>query len=134
MPSRRRDELTDFECSIIEPLLSNKSRGAPRVDNRTVLNGSDRLLRTGSPWSEMPERRGPPTTRRNRFVRWWKLGAHDFIFRSISETCDTNLQMIDSTSIRVCQDAANGRKEAARPTPPREVSLTADAPGARSAA
>src|SRR5215217_2373268 len=34
----RRYELTDFEWSIIEPLLPNKPRGVPRVDDRKVLN------------------------------------------------------------------------------------------------
>ena len=35
----RRYELTDFEWSIIEPLLPNKPRGVPRADDRKVLNG-----------------------------------------------------------------------------------------------
>lgn len=34
-----RHDLSDFEWSIIEPLLPNKSRGVPRVDDRRVLNG-----------------------------------------------------------------------------------------------
>lgn len=34
-----RFDLTDFEWSVIEPLLPNKSRGVPRVDDRRVLNG-----------------------------------------------------------------------------------------------
>ncbi len=37
--SRRRFELTDYGWSIIEPLLPQKSRGVPRVDDRRVLNG-----------------------------------------------------------------------------------------------
>ena len=45
----RRYELTDFEWSIIEPLLPNKPRGVPRVDDRRVLNGIYWRLRTGSP-------------------------------------------------------------------------------------
>lgn len=36
---RRRYELTDKEWLIIEPLLPNKPRGVPRVDDRRVLNG-----------------------------------------------------------------------------------------------
>jgi transposase len=32
-------ELTDFEWSVIAPLLPNKPRGVPRVDDRRVLNG-----------------------------------------------------------------------------------------------
>ena len=58
----RRYELTDFEWSIIAPLLPNKPRGVPRVDDRRVLNGIYWRLRTGSPWADIPERYGPPTT------------------------------------------------------------------------
>ena len=39
MSATRRYELTDFEWSIIEPLLPNKPRGVPRADDRKVLNG-----------------------------------------------------------------------------------------------
>ena len=66
----RRYELSDFEWSIIEPLLPNKPRGVPRSDDRKVLNGIYWRLRTGSPWAEIPERYGPSTTCYNRFVRW----------------------------------------------------------------
>jgi transposase len=34
---QRRYELTDFEWSVIEPLLQRKPRGVPRVDDRRVL-------------------------------------------------------------------------------------------------
>src|SRR3546814_18699676 len=34
-----RFDLTDFEWSVIEPLLPTKVRGVPRVDDRRVLNG-----------------------------------------------------------------------------------------------
>lgn len=33
-----RYELSDFEWSVILPLLPNKTRGKPRVDDRRVLN------------------------------------------------------------------------------------------------
>lgn len=37
--SRPRYELSDFEWSVIEPLLPNKPRGVPEVGDRRVLNG-----------------------------------------------------------------------------------------------
>ena len=54
-----RYDLTDFEWRIIKPLLPNKPRGVPRVDDRRVLNGILWILRSGSPWRDLPERDGP---------------------------------------------------------------------------
>ncbi|WP_438363539.1 transposase, partial [Sandarakinorhabdus limnophila] len=34
-----RFDLSDFEWSVIEPLLPTKVRGVKRVDDRRVLNG-----------------------------------------------------------------------------------------------
>jgi hypothetical protein len=34
-----RYDLTEFEWKTIQPLLPNKPRGVPRVDDRRVLNG-----------------------------------------------------------------------------------------------
>lgn len=69
-----RFDLTDFEWSVIQPLLPNKPRGVPRVDDRRVLNGIFWRLRTGAPWADIPERYGPHTTCVNRFNRWRKAG------------------------------------------------------------
>ena len=106
----RRYELSDFEWSIIAPLLPNKPRGVARADDRRVLNGIYWRLRTGSPWADIPERYGPSTTCYNRFVRWRKLGVWDRIFDAVSAAYQGDLQMIDSTSIRVHQHGANAKK------------------------
>lgn len=58
----RRHQLTEYEWQVIEPLLPNKPRGVPRVDERRVLNGIFWVLRSGSPWRDLPERYGPYTT------------------------------------------------------------------------
>lgn len=47
-------ELSDFEWCVIAPLLPNKPRGVPRVDDRRVLNGIFWVLRTGAPWRALP--------------------------------------------------------------------------------
>lgn len=41
-------DLTDFEWRVIEPLLPNKPRGVPRVDDCRVLNGIFWVLRSGA--------------------------------------------------------------------------------------
>ena len=51
-----RYDLTDLEWRAIEPLLPNKPRGVPRVDDRQVLNGIFWVLRSGAPWRDPPER------------------------------------------------------------------------------
>ena len=41
-----RYELSDCEWSVIKPMLPNKPRGIPRVDDRRVLNGIFWALRS----------------------------------------------------------------------------------------
>jgi len=108
--SRRRYELTDREWSIIEPLLPNKSRGVPRVDDRRVLNGILWRFRTGAPWADIRERYGPPTTCYNRFVRWRKGGIWDRLLGEISKGYDGDIVMIDSSCVRVHQHGATGKR------------------------
>jgi len=134
MSTPRRYELTDFEWSIIEPLLPNKPRGVPRADDRKVLNGIYWRLRTGSPWADIPERYGPATTCANRFRRWGKIGVWDRIFEAVSRAYDGDLQMIDSSSIRVHQHGGNAKKGGpSRRRPPLGTSLEPSAWGAREA-
>lgn len=83
-----RYDLTDFEWRVIEPLLPNKPRGVPRVDDRRVLNGIFWVLRSGAPWRDLPERYGPRTTCYNRFVRWRKAGVWDRLMDAITVAHD----------------------------------------------
>jgi transposase len=105
-----RYDLTDFEWSVIEPLLPNKPRGVPRVEDRRVLNGIFWVLRSGAPWRDLPERYGPYTTCYNRFNRWRKAGVWDRLMDAVSEAYDGDIQMIDSSVVRVHQHAANVKK------------------------
>ena len=72
-----RYELTDYEWSVIRPMLPNKPRGVPRVDDRRVLNGIFWVLRSGAPWRDLPKSYGPHTTCYNRFVRCGGLASGD---------------------------------------------------------
>ena len=102
-----RYDLTDFEWRVIKPLLPNKPRGVPRVDDRRVLNGILWILRTGSPWRDLPERYGPYTTAYNRFNRWRKAGVWDRLMDAVIKAHDGKVQMIDSSVVRVHQQAAD---------------------------
>jgi transposase len=57
-----RYELADCEWVAIKPMLPNKPRGVPRVNDRRVLSGIFWVLRSGAPWRDLPEAFGPYTT------------------------------------------------------------------------
>jgi Putative transposase of IS4/5 family (DUF4096) len=50
-----RYELSDCEWNVVRPMLPNKARGTPRVDDRRILNGIFWVLRSGAPWRDLPE-------------------------------------------------------------------------------
>jgi transposase len=105
-----RYDLTDFEWEAIQPHLPNKPRGVPRVDDRRVLNGIFWCLRSGAPWADMPARYGPPTTVYNRFNRWRKAGVWDRLMDAITKAYDGDVQMIDTSVVRVHQQGATAKR------------------------
>jgi len=108
-----RYDLTDFEWSVIEPLLPMDRRGPKPQKNRRVLNGIFWVLRAGAPWRDLPERYGPYTTAYNRFNRWRKAGIWDRLMDAIVKAHDGNVQMIDSSIVRVHQHASGVKKRVA---------------------
>src|SRR6266702_460714 len=76
-----RYDLTDFEWSVIEPLLPMDRRGPKPKNNRQIINGMFYVLRAGSPWRDLPERYGPYTTVYNRYNRWAKAACGRAISR-----------------------------------------------------
>ena len=105
-----RYELSDREWEVIKPQLPNKPRGVPRVDDRRVLNGIFWVLRSGAPWADLPERYGPRTTVYNRFNRWRKAGVWDRLMDAIVEAHNGEVQMIDTSIVRVHQQGATAKR------------------------
>ena len=95
-----RHELTDNEWSAIKPMLPNKPRGVPRVNDRRVLNGIFWVLRSGAPWRDLPVNFGPYTTCYNRFARWRRAGVWAKLMSALAEAHDAAVQMIDTSSDR----------------------------------
>src|SRR4051812_5019650 len=92
-----RDELADHEWAAINPMLPNKPRGVPRVNDRRVLNGIFWVLRSGAPWRDLPDDFGPYTTCYNRFVRWRRAGVWARIMEALAAAHDASVQMIDTS-------------------------------------
>jgi transposase len=101
-----RYQLTDHEWTAIKPMLPNKPRGVPRVNDRRVLNGIFWVLRSGAPWRDLPGAFGPYTTCYNRFVRWRRAGVWNRIIDALAASHDTAVQMIDTSIVRVHQHGA----------------------------
>jgi transposase len=105
-----RYELTDAEWKATELHLPKKPRGVPRVDDRRVLNGIFSVLRSGAPWADLPERFGPRSTAYNRFNRWRKAGVWDRLMDAIFAAHDGDVQMIDTSVVRVHQQGATAER------------------------
>ena len=106
-----RYELTDHEWATIKPMLPNKPRGVPRVNDRRVLNGIFWVLRSGAPWRDLPQEFGPYTTCYNRFVRWRRAGVWCRIMDALAAAHDAAVQMIDTSIVRVHQHAARNKRQ-----------------------
>ncbi len=105
-----RHDLTDAEWAIISPLLPDKPRGVPRVDDRRVISGIFHILRTGMPWRDLPERCGPYTTVCNRYNRWAKQGVRERLFGALATGSPGSLHLLDASVVRAHQHAAGGKK------------------------
>ena len=99
-------ELTDHEWTSIRPMLPNKPRGVPRMNDRRVLNGIFWVLRSGAPWWDLPDSFGPYTTCYNRFVHWRRAGVWGKIMNALAGAHDAAVQMIDTSIVRVHQHGA----------------------------
>ncbi len=105
-----RYDLSEVEWRLIEPLLPHKPRGVARVDDRRVLNGIFYVLRTGSPWRDLPEAFGEWNSVFRRFSRWSRKGVWQRIFAAMSEDPDFEYLIVDSTIVRAHQHAAGAQK------------------------
>jgi transposase len=106
-----RYDLTDFEWSVIEPVLSKGRPGPKRKADRRVMNGIFWVLRTGAPWRDLPERYGPYTTAYNRFNRWRKAGVWDRLMDAVTKAHGGEVQMIDSSIVGFTSMPPGSKKE-----------------------
>lgn len=100
--------LSAAQFARLRPLLPNKPRGVPRVDDRRVISGIIHVIRGGLMWRDAPGAYGPPKTLYNRFIRWSRIGVFDRIFAALAATsAATGTVMIDATHLKAHRTAAS---------------------------
>ena len=100
--------LSDAQFARLQPLLPNKVRGVPRVDDRKVISGIVHVIRSGPMWRDAPACYGPHKTLYNRFVRWSKAGVFDRIFAALTaESEATGTVSTDATRLKAHRTAAS---------------------------
>src|SRR5260370_20928493 len=67
-----------------EPSRRKDGRGRPWKDRRAVLDGILRILRTGAPWADLPDRYPPYQTCHRRFQQWVKSGILTGVFEALA--------------------------------------------------
>ena len=107
----KRYELSDRQWQRIEPLLPGKAGdpGRSGVDNRLFVNGVLWVLRSGAHWHDLPERYGKWKSLHKRFSRWSKAKVWERVFDDLIGDRDNQYLMLDSTLVRVHQQAAAGK-------------------------
>jgi transposase len=107
----KRYELSDAQWRRIEDLLPGKLRvhGRTGFDNRLFVNGVLWVLRSGAHWQDLPERYGKWKSLHKRFTRWAKAGVWEKVFASLTGDPDNQYLMLDTTLVRVHQQAASGK-------------------------
>ena len=115
-----RKLLTERQWRTISPLLPGKSSDPGRTgyDNRAALESILWVMRTGSPWRDLPESFGKWITVYQRFRRWTKAGVFDRIFETTKGALDLRSVQVDGTFGKVHQHGTGAPKWAARPTNP----------------
>ena len=107
----RRMELTESEWQSIATILPSERgrRGRPAKSNRTMVNAIIWIMRTGSPWRDLPEYYGPWKSVYTRFSRWSEQGIWEQVLEKVSISPDDEYHMIDSTAVRAHQHAAGAK-------------------------
>ena len=112
-----RRVLSNQQWKKIEPLLTGKvgDPGRTAISNRRSLEGILYILRTGSPWRDLPPSFGKWNTVHRRFRRWAVAGVFDRIFESTHGELDLRSVQVDGSFVKVHQHGCGAKKADARP-------------------
>lgn len=103
--------LRDGQWERISGLIIGRpdQRGSTGRDNRMFVEGVLWIVRTGSPWRDLPEAFGEWNSVFRRFSRWSAKGVWRRMFEALSDDPDFEYLIVDSTIVRAHQHASGGK-------------------------
>ena len=129
-----RNRLSDDAWECVEDLFpKRKATGRPPNDRRDVLDGILWVLRTGSPWRDLPDEFGPFQTVWRLFDTWNSNGLLSQILKRLQAAqidaglVSSELWCIDGTIVRAARCAAGGGKKGIPRNPKITLSAAAGA-------
>ena len=87
-----------------------RTRGSCGRDNWMFVEAVLWIVRTGSPWRDLPEVFGDWNSVFRRFSRWSSKGVWWRIFQALSDDPDFEYLIVDSTIVRAHQHAAGAKR------------------------
>src|SRR5580692_3374507 len=104
--------LSDAAWERMAPLIIGRpdQKGSTGRDNRMFVEGVLWIVRTGSPWRDLPESFGDLNSVFRRFSRWSIKGVWWRIFEAMSDDPDFEYLIVDSTIVRAHQHVAGAKK------------------------
>jgi transposase len=111
--------LTDEQWERMSGLIIGRAdqRGSTGRDNRMFVEGVLWIVRTGSPWRDLPEVFGEWNSVFRRFSRWSEKGVWRRMFEAMSDDPDFEYLIVDSTIVRAHQHASGAQKKGLRIKP-----------------
>ena len=116
-----RHRLTDEQWDCIADVFPPPAKtGRPPSDRRMIVDGILWIMRTGSPWRDLPDEFGPWGTVWDLFDAWNADGTLDEILSRLramyvdAGEIDEELWCIDGTIVRAARCAAGGGKKTIR--------------------
>jgi transposase len=122
-----RHRLSNAQWDLIADVFPEPAAtGRPQRDRRTIVDGMLWILRTGSPWRDLPEEFGPWETVYRLYNQWNDDGTLEEMLRRLivaqidDGLIDQELWCVDGTSVRAARCAGGGGKK----TTPRNRLIT----------
>ena len=107
--------LRDDQWARVEQLLPGKASDPGRTakDNRLSVEAILWILRTGSPWRDLPHELGNWHSTYMRFARWRDSGVLERMATALAGDADMEQLFIDSSIVRAHQHSAGAQKKRA---------------------